>query len=209
MSKAFDKDGNEIDVYTLDEFQAGVAAETTKIKGEYDPKVKGLETELSEAKTALTARAGEFAQFRKLSDEAVAKLDVAQRTIYENGLALQEEKEKNKKADDERVAGLVDSAIKAKAGGDEKLAVKMKNLWDIIGIDARTPEDIENKTKMVVGAIGSTEPDLVAKVAGFSIGSFAPPGEKNEEEKNFADTAQGQRGMEEIGLKIPKKEEKK
>lgn len=205
--KAFDKDGVEIEVFSAEEHQAGVTAEVTKIKGEYEPKIEILTTELTGAKTALGERAGEFAQFRKLNAETVAKLSVAERTIYENGLVLHEEREKNKIAEKARYDAQVDSALRAKAGTDEKLFTKMKEMWSIIGVEAVTPEAIENKTKMILGAIGTTEPDLLASVAGFNGGSFAPPKPPQKEGESFADSERGKAGMAELGLKLP--EEKK
>lgn len=213
MIKAYDENDNEIEVYSAEELKAAetaaATAAETRMKGEFEPKVKTLETELGSARTALATRAGEFATFRKLSDEAVAKLDEAQRTIYENGLALQAEREKNTKADKERLDKQVDDAIRAKAGKDEKLYTKMKDMFGIIGIEATTPETIETKLKMVVGAIGMAEPDLIAALGSFSGGSFQPPAKKEEGEPTYADTEKGKNLMDEIGLKIPKKEDKK
>ncbi len=38
-----------------------------------------------------------------------------------------------------------------------------------------TPEQIEQKTMMILGAIGTTQPDLIATVNGFQGGTFVPP----------------------------------
>lgn len=208
MIKAFDADDNEIEVYTAADVQAAEVAAAEKMRGEYAPKVTALETELTGAKSALAQRAGEFANFRKLSDEAVAKLDEAQRTIYNNGLLLQEERDKNAKSEKDRVEKQVDVAIRAKAGTDEKLYTKMKDMFGIIGIEATTPEAIETKVKMVIGAIGVTEPDLVASVAGFSGGSFQPPVVKKEGEAGFGDTPQGKSFANDLGLKIEPEKKK-
>lgn len=210
MSKAFDADGKEIEVYTADEYnqgiQAQVATEVEKVKGEYLPKIATLETELGQTKQALSERSGEFQQFRKLNEETVAKLSVAERTIYENGLALEEGRIKREAAEKATLNGQVDSAIRAKAGTDQKLFDKIKSMWSIIGVEATTAEQIENKTKMILGAISTTEPDLVASVQGFSGGSFAPPVTQNaDDKKSFADTDKGKQGMNELGLNIPEK----
>lgn len=203
MSKAFDKDGNEIEVYTAEEVTAKVTEETGKVKAEFEPKIATLETELTGARTALNARAGEFAQFRKLSEEQIQKLDEKDRIIYENGLALQQERERNSEQDKKVKEAAVDAAIRAKAGSDEKLFTRMKEMWGIIGVEAVTAEEIENKTKMVLGAISTTQPDLVASVAGFTGGGFKPPESGGGEKKSFADTEKGQGLMKEIGLKLP------
>lgn len=203
MSKAFDGEGNEIEVFTADEHKAALDVEVGKVKGEYEPKVQNLTKELGSAKEALTARAGEFAQFRKLSDDQVKELTEKDRIIYENGLALQQERDKNVKAETDRIALNVESAIKAKVGDDEKLAGKVKDMYALIGIEAKTPEEIEKKVLATLGALGQTEPDLVASVAGFSSGSYAPPVTKKEGEPSFADSEAGKRGADELGLKFP------
>lgn len=203
--KILNDEGTEIEVFTAEEVQSQIAAkeaEFGKTKGE-------IEAERDEARKALGARSGEFAQFRKLNDDVVAKLSVAERTIYENGLALEEERKKNADAEKARIEATVNSALRAKAGTDEKLFGKMKDMWSIIGIEAVTPEAIESKTKMIIGAISQTEPDLLA-TTGFMNGSWTPPGTVIEEgEKTFADTPKGKQVASELGLILEKPEEKK
>lgn len=207
MKKIIDDDtGAEIEVYTADEVQAREAAAIAAKEAEFAPIKTQLETELGETKKALGERTGEFAQFRKLREEDLAKLSVEERTIYENGLALQQEREKNAANEKARIETLVNNTIKAKAGTDEKLAAKMKDMWSVIGIEATTPEEAESKAKMILGAIGATEPDLVASIGGFS-GGFQPPETKKEEEKGYGDTPEGKAGANELGLilETPKK----
>lgn len=202
MAKLYDAEGIEVEAFLPDEVTAKVNEAVTTKETEFTTVKKGLEGELTEAKKALGSRANEFAQFRKLNDDAVAKLSEAERLIYENQLALKEEREKNTVAEKARMDATVDSALRAKAGTDEKLFGKMKDMWSIIGIDAQTPEAIENKTKMILGAISSTEPDLVASVAGFSSGSWTPPEVKKEGEKSYADTEAGKAAANALGLKL-------
>lgn len=193
--------GEEIEVYTADEVQAAVAAK----EGELTPKLTQAEKDLEEARTALGERAGEFAQFRKLNEEQVKKLSIAERTIYENGLALQDEREKREASDKATKAAQVDSALRAKVGTDERLFTKAKEMWEVIGIDPKTPEEVERKVLMVLGAIGTTEPDLVASVPGFNGGSYTPPVQKKEGEgESFADTEAGKKGASELGLTLEK-----
>lgn len=202
MAKLYDSEGAEVTAFSQEELDAKVTEATTAKEAEFTPKIKGLEDELGVAKKNLGERANQFAEFRKLNDETVAKLSDAERTIYENGLRLKEESDK--RAADEKTARelQVETAIRAKAGTDEKLFTKMKGMWDVIGIEASTPEQIEQKTKMILGAISTTEPDLLASVAGFSNGSFAPPepagGKK--EEKGFGDTERGKDIAKDLGL---------
>lgn len=195
----------EIEVYTADEV---TARETSAVKAKEDEfgKTKSqLDADLAEARKALDERSGEFKQFRKLNDDQVKKLSLAEKTIYENGLALQEEKEKNNKREKEIYEGNINTVLKSKAGGDEKVAKKMREIWDVIGIDAKTPEEIERKTAMVIGAIKTTEPDLIASVAGFG-GSASVPNKGNDE-KGFGETDKGKAAAADLGLMMepPKK----
>lgn len=192
--KILNEDGNEIEVYTAEDMKAK--------EDEFGKTLTQKETELAEARTALNERTGEFKQFRKLNDEAVAKLSVAERTIYENGLALQKVNEERADSEKKTREGLIDTAIHAKAGTDEKLFLKMKDMYSIMGIEATTPAEIERKTLAVLGAIGATEPDLIASVNGFSGGSYTPPRVNNSDDKSFADTDRGRAIANELGLKL-------
>lgn len=198
--KIVNDDGVEIEVYTAEDMQA-----------QLNPLKEAVEkttAELTETKKALSERSGQFVQFRKLNDEAIEKLSIAERTIYDNQLALEEERNKNKIENEKRIGEMVDTLIRSKAGSDEKLFTKMKDMWSIIGIDAVTPELMETKAKMILGAISTTEPDALASVAGFSGGSWNPPAAKTEnDEKSFAETEQGKQGAAELGLilETPKK----
>jgi hypothetical protein len=193
--------GEEIEVYTAEELQAAVTAK----EGELTPKLTQAQQDLEEARTALGARATEFSQFRKLNDEQVKKLTIAERTIYENGLALEEERQRREASEKATREAQVDSALRAKVGTDDKLFTKAKEMWAIIGIDPKTPEEVERKVLMVLGAIGTTEPNLVAAVPGFTGGTYIPPVTKKEGEgESFADTEQGKAAAAELGLTLEK-----
>jgi hypothetical protein len=83
----------------------------------------------------------------------------------------------------------------------------MSEMYDLIGIKAQTPEQIEAKVLMTLGAIGTSTPDLVASVNGFSGGSYAPPVVPGNDGKSFADSDAGKAGANELGLtlEVPKK----
>lgn len=205
--KIINDNNEEIEVFTAEEVQVKSAEAVAAKEVEFGTVKTKLESDLSDATKALNERAGEFKQFRKLSDEMVSKLSIAEKTIYENGLLLQEEREKTIASDKVRLDSQVTTALRAKAGTDEKLFTKLKGMWDVIGIQATTPEEIERKTLMVLGAIGTTEPDLLAGVAGFSGGSYVPPTQKSSDDKSFADTDAGKAGASMLGLitEVPKK----
>ena len=209
--KAFNDKDEEIDVFSAEEHTAAVAAEVEKARKEeeakWTPKVSALETELTGAKTALGDRAKEFGHFRELHADVVEKLGVAERVIYDNQKAAHDREVKQEEEAKTRHEASVDAAIRATAGTDEKLFTKMKSMWNVIGINAVTPEEIETKKKMILGAIGSTEPDLVASVAGFS-GGYKPPVAEKKEGETFADTPAGQGLANSLGLKL-KADEKK
>lgn len=187
--------GEEIEVYTADEVKAQLAEKDT----EFGKTRTQIETERDEARKALGERTSEFKQFRKLSDEAVAKLSITERALYDNQVLLQEEKEKNLAGEKQRIDSQVDVAIRAKAGTDEKLIGEMKKMYDIVAIDAKTPEEIERKTLIVLGALGQVQPDLVASVAGFSSGGYIPP-VTTSTEPTFAQTETGKSLASELGL---------
>ncbi len=210
MAKLFDGDGAEVEAFLPDEVDAKVKEAVTAKEAEFTPKIKTLEDELTGAKKNLSERANQFASFRKLNDDSVAKLSEAERTIYENGLALAKINDDRVEAEKRTKEASIDAVIRAKAGTDEKLFAKMKDMWSIIGIDASTPEQMEQKTRMILGAISTTEPDLLASVADFSNGAFlppTPPGTKKEGEGSFADTDKGKSIAADLGLTLeaPKK----
>lgn len=190
-----EKSGEEIEVYTAEEVQAKVQAKET----EFGTIKTGLESELKNAKDALGDRAREFGQFRELHKDVVDKLDVAQRTIYENQKAQHDSQIARETEEKTRIGNQVDAALRAKSGTDEKLFTKMKEMWDVVTIDARTPEEIDRKTLMILGAIGQTEPDLVASIQGFSGGSYIPP-KTTSVEPGFGETEAGKGLAKDLGL---------
>ena len=204
MAKLFDAEGAEVEAFLPDEVKSQVETAVKTKETEFTTVKTTLEQELTEAKKALGARAGEFSQFRKLNDDVVNKLGVAERQIYENQLALKEEREKNTVAEKARIDSQVDSALRAKAGSDDKLFAKMKDMWSVIGIDAQTPESIETKTKMILGAISTTEPDLIASI-GFQGGSWRPPQTEKKVDDTIPRTEAGKKLEELLGLNKLKK----
>ena len=201
MAKLFDADGNVVEAALPEEVSAAVSAAVAAKETEFTGKLTEAEKKIQEKDAALAARAGEFGQFRELHKDVVAKLGEAERQIYENQLA--QKKEADERAAREKAAheATVKSVIKAKAGTNAALETKMNEMWPLIGIEATTPEQIEQKVAMVLGAIGSTQPDLVASVAGFT-GSHVPPVKVQKDGESFADTERGKQGAAELGLNL-------
>jgi hypothetical protein len=205
MAKLYDSEGTEVTAYLPEELDTKVSEAVKAKETEFSTKEKTLQEELAGAKKALGDRAEQFSQFRKLNDEQKAKLTEVERINYENTLALNKQQEERAEFEKKNKENMIESVIRSKAGTDEKLFTKMKGMWEIFGVEANTPEQMEQKSRMILGAIGQSEPDLLASVAGFSNGSFAPPpvaGEKKEEDKTFADTPKGKAIANELGLKL-------
>jgi hypothetical protein len=203
--KMIQDDGSEIDVFTADEVSAREVAAAEAATGKLKPDLDKSAAEVTRLETLLKNRAQDFAAFRTLSEEQVAKLDEKDRIIYENQVQL-------KNATDQRIADaaaaqkvVITNAIKAKAGDNAKLVERMTEMYDLIGVKAETPEQIEAKVLMTLGAIGTATPDLVASVNGFSGGSYAPPVVPGNDGKSFADTEQGKAGASELGLTLEAK----
>lgn len=197
-------DGQEVEVYTAAEHNAAVAAAETKLKGEYDPKITDLTGKLTDAEKAAKERAGEFKEFRKLSDEQVEKLSVAERTIYQNTLLLAEKDVKLAESAKTTRETAITAAIASKVS-DAKVATEIRKMYDLIGLDDSTPEGIVARTQAALGALGANQPDLLASV-GLGGGTFEPPA-RQENKDSFADTPAGKALADELGLVIeaPKK----
>lgn len=197
-------DGAEVEVYTAAERDAAIAETRTAVEGEYKPKLTTAEAEQKRLQGLIDSRAEEFKnageKFRRLSDEQVAALDAAQRTIYENQAALQTERE-GRIASDKRVyESTRDTAIRTKVGSDTALFDKVKEMYGVIQLEDVTPEQMTARVNAAFGAVGTTSPDLLA-AAGFGSGNFEPPVQK-ENEKSFADTEGGKALAEKLGMMV-------
>lgn len=185
-------EGATIEVYTAEELAAKEAEFTTvRIV---------LEEKLTDAEKRATERAGEFAQFRKLSDEQVSKLTVAERTIYENQVAMAAKDELLAAADKKTYDSTVDATIRAKVGNDPKVFEKVKAMYSLIGLEDVTPEQMQARVSAAAGAVMQTEPDLLAMVSVTPGGSFEPPKPKAQGEQSFADTEKGKSFAKALGL---------
>lgn len=200
--KIEDADGNEIEVYTAEEVEAAKTEAAAAKDAEFAPIKTELEGKLTAAEKAAAERAGEFAHFRKLSDEQVSALTEKDRIIYQNGLALKDSEDKRIAAEEATKKAAVDTLIASKSGGNPKLVEKMKEMWPLIGVEATTPEQLEAKAQMVLGALSTTVPDLVATAAGFGGGAYHPPVVAKKEGESYADTAAGKAAAAELGLTI-------
>lgn len=196
-------DTKQIEVFTAEE----VATKTAAVEATYKPQVTELTEKLTEAEKRSAERAGEFAQFRKLSEEQVSKLTIAEKTIYENGLALQAEREKNVASEKKTYEAAVDATIRSKVGNDSKLFEKAKDMYKVIGLEDITPEQMQARATAAVGALMQTEPDLLASIGVSVGGTYEPPKPKAQGEGSYADTEAGKAAAAALGLTIepPKK----
>jgi hypothetical protein len=142
-----------------------------------------------------------------LSEDQVKALSEKDAIIYANQLEFQKIKESDDKAKKIALESQIDSELRKKVGSDEKLFAKAKDMYGLIGIEATTPEQIQKKVLATLGALGQTEPDLIASVFGAGSGSFEPPKPAGESEKTFADTEKGKMAAKDLGLilEVPKK----
>lgn len=193
------EDGTEIEVFTADEVAVKETSVRTAIESEYKPKLTKAEEDLADAMTRAGERATEFGQLRKLSEEQVAKLSVAERTIYENQVKLDEERAKNVTAAETAHKSAVEAAIRAKVGTDTKLFDKIKAMYGLVQLEDASAEQIAIRVNAAIGAIGQTEPDLLA-AAGFTLGGAFEPPKQQVAEEGFADTERGKEGADELGL---------
>lgn len=198
------EDGTELDVFTAEEMAVEVASkvaeEVGKKEGEFTKTKAEIEAERDEARKALGDRTGEFKNFREIHADALAKLSIAERTIYENQKFQEDDRVRREEEAKTNLEKSVESAIKARVGTDQKIIDKVKDVYKLIGLDAKTPEEINQKIMMAVGAIGTTEPNLIASIGGFSGGHFPPSTKTGEETKNYADTPEGKQAAGFLGL---------
>lgn len=200
MAQKVEIDGVETEVYTAAEVQERETATRAAVEGEYKPKLEEATTKLTEAEKRAAERAGEFKQFRELNEKQVAELSEKDRIIYENTKVVKETQDMLAAERTKGIDAQVAAAITAKAGSNEKLAGRMKDMWSVIGITATTPEEIALKANMVLGALSTTEPDLVASVGTFSGAAMPPGGTKTD--KGFGETEAGKAAATELGLKL-------
>lgn len=200
MSTLFDKDGNEVEAFLPDEHNAAIATAVTAKETEFNGVKTALEGTIVEKDKIISQRATEFQQFRKLNDEDKAKLTAAELTIYQNQEFMAKQSEEKAAAEKTAHDKSVEAAIRAKAGTDENLFTNIKNMYALIGLDDSVAGGIDQRLTAALGALGSTQPDLVAKVQGFSGGSYKPPVVEKEGEPSYADTPAGQAAAKEFGL---------
>lgn len=201
------EDGTEIDVFTAEEVTAREAAVRTAVEGEYKPQLTEAQQKLNEANIAAAKRAEEFGQFRKLSDEQVAKLDEAQRIVYQNGLLLQQERDKNAEATKVARETSISAAIRTRVGTDQKVFDKVRSMYDLVTLADQSPEQIAARVAAAVGALGQTEPDLLASIGLTASGGYQPP-QQQQGDKTFADSEAGKAGAAALGLMTEAPKEK-
>lgn len=192
--------GEPVDVYTAAERDADIAAAKKEVTDSFNPKLTEAEKEKTRLEELLAIRSGEIKGIRKLSDDAVSKLTAAERVIYENGIEIAEA---NKRADDSKKAAhesAIISTIRTKVGNDEKLYTEAKKMYDILGLTDNTPDEMNVRVDAAIGALGRTQPDLLA-AAGMGGGRFEPP-VREAGAKSYAETEQGKQGAAELGIQL-------
>lgn len=208
MSHKVELNGEEVEVFTADEVAARETAARAAVTGELTPKLTEAQKEVERVSGLLNARTAEFGQFRKLSDDQVAKLNVTELALYENQKLLAEANEKNTTATADAHKKAVEAAIRAKVGTNEDLFKKVSDMYTIVTLDDSTPEALARRVSAALGALGTTEPDLLAAAGFVPNSSFEPVKPANETaDEGFGATPAGKAFADELGLIIeaPKK----
>lgn len=178
--------GEKVQVYTAAERQADIDTAKAQVESEWKPKFETAEQEKVRLAGILETRTKEFGTaregFRRLSDEQVGKLDEKDRIIYQNQLDIATERETNAKTNKSIHDAAVDVAIRARTGSNEEIFKKVKGMYGLINLEDLTPEQITTRVNAAVGAIGTTERDLLAS-AGFGGGGFEAPVIQNDEKQ--------------------------
>ena len=204
MAHKLEIDGQEVDVFTTDEVAAREAAARTAAESEWKPKFETAEQEKTRLAGLLEQRSKEFGaargEFQRLSDEQQSKLTATELALYKNQEMLADRDAKLAEADKKAYESAVDSAIRAKTGGDAALFAKVKEMYALIQLEDVTPEQIATKVAAAFGAIGTTAPDLLA-AAGFGGGGFQPP-QRDSGRESFADTERGKEIAKALGIMI-------
>lgn len=198
-------DGVEVEVYTATEHTAAVDAAKAAVQAEYDPKLSAAENEKIRLEGLLEVRAGEIKGIKRLSDEAVAKLSVAERVNYDNTIKIAEQQEKSEKDAAEAKKNTITTVIKAKVGNDVKLLEEATKMYGLVGLDDTTPEQIAIRVDAAIGALARTQPNLLATAGFSSVGDFRPP-VQDDTQKSYADTPEGKEAAKKFGLitELPK-----
>ena len=170
--------GEQVEVYTAAERQADIDAAKAEVEGQYKPKLTAAETEAQRLSGLLDTRSREFegarTEFKRLTDEQKGKLSATELALYQNQEVLATERESAAKTYKAIHDSAVDVAIRARTGSNEEVFKKVKEMYALINLEDLTPEQIATRVNAAVGAIGTTERDLLAG-AGFAGGGFEAP----------------------------------
>lgn len=198
--------GEQVEVYTAAEQTAAVDAAKREVEGQFVPKLTAAETETKRLEGLLEVRAGEIKGIKKLSDDAVAKLTVADRVIYENGLELAAVNERNAAATKAAKETTIAAVIRSKVGNDAKLLEEATKMYGLVQLEDASPEQIAVRVDAAIGALGRTQPDLLAAAGFASVGDFRPPVAADAGGKSYADTPEGKAAAARLGgiTEIPK-----
>lgn len=195
--------GEQVEVYTVAEHTAAVDAAKAAVEGEWKPKVDGLNVKLTDAEKAAAKRAAEFGaargEFNRLSEEQQAKMSATELTLYKNQELLAEKDKQLGESAKVAKENAVAAAIRAKVGTDQKLFEETLKMYGMIGLDDATSEGITARATAALGALGSTQPDLLA-TAGFANGAYLPPTPPGPASNSFADSDAGKAMAKELGL---------
>jgi hypothetical protein len=186
MSKLYDEEGNPVEALTPEEVEAKLKETAEPLKA----KLKNFEDR-------------EY-NWQTLKHRVEKKEDLTEKEqeVYEREKAL---REKEESFQEKVITSWRERTIGMFSEGDKDLAEKIKFIYDsdLSGLKAETEEEIQAKVRKAYIIAAEKTPKVNPVFAAVGARGSAPP----KEEKSYADSEEGQKLAELMGLKL--KEEKK
>jgi hypothetical protein len=181
--KAFNEEGEELELFSQEELDAKIAEIETKKNEEVEEAKKHLAEKTDEF---VRAKNG-FKQFSQLTEEEKQKMSA------ENQAVLQQIEELKVNQTNEREA-TKEAMFKAVSGGDEAVLAKIKEKYSMVNMPESTTEEINARINAVSGwafnELGIIERKPM-RIETTIMGSGSVPRSKDENDKRFSETEKG------------------
>ena len=181
--KAFNEEGEELELFSQEELDAKIAEIETKKNEEVEEAKKHLAEKTDEF---VRAKNG-FKQFSQFTEEEKQKMSA------ENQAVLQQIEELKVNQTNEREA-TKEAMFKAVSGGDEAVLAKIKEKYSMVNMPESTTEEINARINAVSGwafnELGIIERKPM-RIETTIMGSGSVPRSKDENDKRFSETEKG------------------
>jgi hypothetical protein len=181
--KLYDEEGNEVEAYTKEELEEKIKEAIAPL----EDKLKGFEDK--------------DYNFKKLREKVLRgeKLSEKEKEIYEREKLLEE---KEKSFQEKLISSWKERAIKMFSENNQELVDKIKYFYDndLKGIEAQTEEEIMEKVRKAYILATGQQPKQINPLY-QAMGVAGSPPEK-EEKKDYADTEEGRKLAELMGIKV-------